>query len=141
MSSDFGILPMPKYNESQPSYISLANPWGTFFVGMPVNESDVDGTSFMMEAMAYTSYDQVRPQMCDNMIKQKVARDEQSIEMINTIFDTSYIDFGSIYDFGGILEVASDAVFLHKSYASAYANITGKIDAAVQKLETALNAN
>lgn len=135
MQSDYGILPIPKFDEAQESYYSLVNPWGTIFTAMPSNVADPEGTAFLMEAMAYTSYKMVRPQMCGNVLKVKATRDEESEKIIDMIINTSYLDFGAIYNFGSITTMTYNAVYLKTPFVSAYEKAQAKIEADILKLQ------
>lgn len=86
MDTDFGILPSPKYNESQPEYHSLAgNP---YFMIVPVTNSDLNRTGVIMEALAYESVDTVSTAFYDVLLMGKITRDNSSEEMLNLIFNS-----------------------------------------------------
>ena len=131
MSSDFLILPLPKYDEAQTNYKSLMNAWETAFTAIPAN-ADTDMSGFLAEALCYESYVSVRPQVYDKLLKQKLARDEQSTKMIDLIFDTLTLDFNALANFGGTTTILADAVYKGKPLVS---GIAEKKDKAVSDIE------
>lgn len=133
MNSDYLVLPMPKYDEMQASYRSMINGWGDCFIGIP-KSADAEFTGFITEALAYESYASVRPQVYDLVLKQKAARDEGSAEMLDIIFDTTYLDFMGIYEFASLPTGMADVVFKNKPLASTLASYQTKAEAAIAKL-------
>lgn len=132
MKSDFLILPMPKYDEKQESYYSLVNTWCTSFVGVP-KTADAEKIGFIMEALAYKSYVDIRPQVYDVAFKAKGARNEEDASMLDIIFDTLYLDFNSFLDFGGAMTALNNALFNEKGLASEYASIESAATAEIEK--------
>ncbi len=109
MDDDYLVLPMPKYDEDQESYISFCNSWADAFIAIPTT-ADLDFVGFVTEAMGYYSYENVRPLAYDMTYTQKITRDDNSAEMLNIIFDTLYIDFNHIYEFGNSATVLTNAI-------------------------------
>lgn len=130
MKSDYLILPMPKYDEMQNDYHSYVNPWANAFVAIP-STSDPDFTGFITEALAYYSYKNIRPLAYDLTYKVKSSRDENSAEMLDIIFNTLYIDFNCIYNFGATNDALTNVLFGKQELASAMAAIQKKIDAEI----------
>ena len=125
MKSDFIVVPLAKYDESQESYYSLVNAWCDSFIGIPVN-ADLEFVGFLSEAMAYYSYENIRPKSYETVLKGKYMRDEKSAEMIDLIFDSLYIDFNALYNFGGICDRLCDVIFKDAPLASALAETQEK---------------
>ena len=132
MSSDFVILPLPKYDEEQTDYKTLMNAWECAFVGIPGN-ADIDMSGFLAEALCYESYVSVRPQVYDRLLKQKLARDEQSTEMIDIIFNTLTLDFNSLMNFGGTTTVLANSVYKGSPLASGIAEKKDKAASDIEK--------
>jgi len=130
MNSDYLVLPMPKYDEAQTSYRSMINGWGDCFVGIPKN-ADAEFTGFITEALAYESYENVRPQMYDLVLKQKAARDEGSAHMLDIVFDTTYLDFMGIYEFAGLPAGMANVVFQDAPLASTLASYQEAANSAI----------
>lgn len=103
MKDDFGIIPIPKRNETQENYIACVNGAGGFVV-VPANAENPERTGRVMEALAAGAYDGITPELYDVITKTKVARDEESAEMVDLIiehrvFDPYYINLVKNYDF------------------------------------------
>ena len=130
MESDYLILPIPKYDESQDGYRNLVNGWTAGFMGIPSN-TDTDAVGFFAEALCYDSYKNVRGAVYDILLKAKLARDEDSTRMIDVIYDSLYLDFGLIYNFGGTNSVLSDVVYGNAQLASGLAEKQSAADQAI----------
>jgi hypothetical protein len=90
---DFGILPFPKLDDAQEKYWSLS--WNGFQI-VPVT-ANPDVTGAVCEALAVESYKHVVPAYYDIILTSKVARDEESKEMIDIIYEGACYDFGLNY--------------------------------------------
>jgi len=131
MEQDFGILPMPKFDEHQGNYISFINPWASAFVGVPLN-ADTERAAFVMEALGYASYSMVRPAAYDITLHHRAARDEESTQMIDIIIETSYLDLNGIYNWGGSTGILNRAIFFGEPLISGIEAATGAIESAIQ---------
>ena len=74
MNDDYGILPLPKYDENQESYKSYLG-FTIPILYLPNNAADAERTGTIMEALCTASYDNVTPQMYEIVTKLKNARD------------------------------------------------------------------
>lgn len=131
MESDYVIYPMPKYSAGQESYVSFLNPWVKAFIAAPIVQEDKEMTGFITEVLEYMTVRDVRPAVIDITLKGKALRNDDSIAMLDLIFDTTYIDFNGIYNFGNSLGVVNNAIFNDKPYASSYAKIESKMNGAL----------
>lgn len=52
-----------------------------------------------MEAYAYEGYKTIRPAFYDVLLQGKIVRDDQSLEMLDFIFDNITYDVGNIFNF------------------------------------------
>ena len=100
MESDFGILPMPKYNEEQTEYRSCVAENDGVLLSVPIIMSDPDFTGYVLEALARLSEEYVMPAYYDITLQRKAARDEESSKMLDIIFHTRAYDLGWIYQIG-----------------------------------------
>ncbi len=110
MDTDFGILPLPKYDKES-EYTTFVNPAGSF-VGIPKSEQDRDGgyfASYALEAMAYLGYKHITPQFIEKAVKGKTTRDDESVAMLEIIFGNRTYDLGLICDFGNVSSAYSTA--------------------------------
>lgn len=123
MDTDFGILPLPKYDEKQKDYISFVNPAASL-VGIPIYQKAKENakrSGTILEALAYYGYKYLTPAYIEKQIKGKATRDEESIEMIDIIMQHRAYDLELIHDWGSLATQYSDLVFNNKNnYASVY---------------------
>ena len=98
MDQEFGVVPMPKYDEAQKGYRTLLHDQFTV-VGIltTVQEERFDEVGAVLEAMSSISYKTVRPAYYETNLRTKIAKDPESAEMFNIIIDNIYIDAGIIY--------------------------------------------
>ncbi len=127
MASDFMVLPMPKGSTNQETYRSYINGWVNCFVGVPSfaadDTADAEFYGYMLEAMARASYDMVRPVAFDQVVMLQSTRDPEAIEMLEIIYNTLYLDFQGIYDFGGYGTLIGQHIFNNKDLASSLAGV------------------
>ena len=84
MESDYGFLPMPKWDETQQGYnTTICGSESTF--GIPVNSSRTDVLGAVMEVMAYESYKSVTPAYYESALKVKYTRDDVASQIIDII--------------------------------------------------------
>ena len=117
METDFGIIPLPKYDKQQENYITFVNPAGSF-VGIPKSEQTRDGgyfASYALEAMAYLGYKHITPQFIEKAVMGKSTRDDESVDMLRIIFANRTYDLGIICGFGDIATDYSELVNSGKS--------------------------
>ena len=93
MESDYGIVPMPKFDESQANYVTNARD-SYSMIAVPVTCANLDMTGAVIEAMASESYRTVTPAYFNIALKDKYSRDEKTADMINIIHESVAHDFG-----------------------------------------------
>jgi len=102
MESDFGILPLPKYDENQDNYYSVVNPYTGALLGVPKSADDFERVSVILEALAAEGKYTLQPAYYDVVLQRKYTRDEESGEMLDLIFGSRVYDVGAVYAFGGV---------------------------------------
>ena len=98
----FGIIPNPKYDESQENYLASAHGWGTAFVNVPITNSDTSRTGAVLELLAAKSAEVVTPAFYDKTLTGKSIRDSESGEMLDIIFENKVYDIGFLFGWGGL---------------------------------------
>lgn len=132
MESDFGILPYPKFDQSQENYISIIDGAVPLTI-LPIT-ADPDYVGLITEALARESYKNITPAFYEFTLEQKYSRDEVSADMLKIIRDTTYFDMGYIFNFAGsgfISKTMLDAK--NKDFASFYAKNEKAIQKAIDK--------
>ena len=132
MTDDYGILPMPKYDEQQDKYYTTIRGDNLLF-GIPatVTEADFEFVGAISETLSFESYKTVRPAVYDITLKLKGMRDDASMEILDIVTSGIKLDFGFVYHgwkgFGFVIWDMLDAK--NKDFASYYE----KKEAAVTK--------
>ena len=102
VESDFGILPNPKFDESQPTYRNENDPYGTGFFSLPISAADPERSGIIIEAFSARSMQVLLPAYYDITLEGKYMRDNDSLEMLEIVFDSVVYDIGRYYDWGGM---------------------------------------
>lgn len=97
---DFGILPFPKYDDAQEKYISLN--WSGV-MAIPATASDPERTGVVIELLSAEGRKNFLPVFYDIMLSTKVARDDESADMLDIIYNNCVYDIGLNYNAGNIL--------------------------------------
>lgn len=136
MDDPFGVVPQPKYDETQENYHCLVAD-GYFIIGMPTTVTDTDFVSLMTEAIAAETYTNVYPVYYDVALKSKYTQDAATAAMIDLISDGAVFDVSFMY--GTYLEMLP---YMFRNclnskstdIASTYAKAESKIDKALGKI-------
>lgn len=91
---DLGVLPYPKYDEAQENYQSLD--WaGLTAISGTITNPELVGS--VMELLAWDSKNEVIPTYYNVLLGSKLARDEQTVDMLDIMFDTVTYEVGGNY--------------------------------------------
>lgn len=139
MEDDYGIVPYPKYDENQESYLAQLGT-STEMLFVPVTNKDVALTSKVMEALGYYMKELAVPKYYEVALKEKYARDNDMHEMLDMIRAGASFDFVFVY--GTSLDYAPNDRFrfysIEKDLASGFAKnekaFTKSLDAFVEKI-------
>ena len=64
---------------------------------MPITNTDFEGTGILLDALSKASREDVVPVYRETVLESKYARDEDTLEMLDIIFDNRVFDFGYVY--------------------------------------------
>ncbi len=98
MEYEYGILPMPKASEAQPTYYSYDQ--DQFLVyGIPksVPVEEVDNMGMFLEAYASESYNTIKPAYYETALTVKYVNDAESAAMLDMIVEGMTIDPSNLY--------------------------------------------
>lgn len=98
MKDDYGIIPLPKWDENQSEYYTYVADRYTVFA-VPKTVKNTDATSAALEAMAIEAYKFVAPAYFDKVLRGRYTRDKESSEMIEYIADHIKLDMAWIHTF------------------------------------------
>ena len=133
MEIPFGVLPPPKLDEAQPQHHTVIHDHGQFFC-IPVNTPDAERTGFILEALAESSTDTLKNAYYDLNLTVKFVRDEDSVEMIETVMRGVIFDIGAIYGLGGMNAIVESSIKKrNNTFASDYEKTEEKAKAALRK--------
>ena len=76
----------------------------------------------------------MRPLAYDLVYKQKNTRDERSAVIIDILFDNIYIDFETVYNFGGLENTLESIIFKDKPMASTIEKVIPAAKADIEKV-------
>jgi hypothetical protein len=141
MESEFGILPMPKLESTQANYgNTIMYDCADCYVIPDVfkKAKDVEFSAYMLEALAFYSsneYDQMNGTESsltfayyNTVLQRKATRDEESMEMLDILFDNRTFDIAmalNLSDFNGVISevMKNDTTNV---FASEYASKVGQ---------------
>lgn len=100
MSVDYAIIPFPKYDENEPSYLSLTHDVSTI-VCVPSTCTCLDEVCAVMEELAFQGYRDVLPAYYEVALKVKYVRDstDAALQILDIIHDNATTDFAYIYNY------------------------------------------
>ncbi len=130
MEQDYGIIPVPKYDEYQKEYLSFVN-GAAAMVGILNTEKDAEFVGTILEAMSAYNYVHITPNMYEIVTKLKAARDPQSSEMVD------YLIRNRIYDFGYWFDLAITDV-VRQQLMNKKAEISSAVKSATKSSQNAL---
>lgn len=100
--TDFGLLPWPKYDETQTDFYNWIHTSAGRGLVIPANKRDSEFIGVIVEAMAAKSMYTVTPAYYDVALTYKYMRDKESAEMLDIILHSRLYDLGRIYNFGSV---------------------------------------
>ena len=123
MEDNFGIIPTPKYDETQENYNTfIARSAQTLMV--PVTNRELSRTAVILENLGAESFKSLRPAYYDVQLSGKTARDADSLEMLDIIFDGRRYEMAYIFGANTIGSAYITATEDGSELASAVTKIT-----------------
>ncbi|MBQ5809602.1 MAG: hypothetical protein IIW21_07590 [Clostridia bacterium] len=119
MDTDYGILPVFKYTETQENYYCTVAPYNSRFMSMPYHQEDADRTGIILETIGYYSQQYVRPAYYDKMLYGSIVRDEESRPMLDLIYANRVFDIGYYYQPANINK---NLLYVFRADSSAWAS-------------------
>ena len=142
MEANFGILPLPKYDETQDKYYSTMQYGNASSVAVPLTATNLERTGAILEAWAAESVDTLTKAYYDITLKGKNTRDDESEEMLDLIFSTRVIDQGMFFNWSGMLDfIVGFASRKQVDFASRYEKTEPKWITAIEKTVNAIEEN
>lgn len=139
MESEYGILPHPKYDETQERYYhALDRETTCLSIPSSNEEDDLERISILLEDMAYKSSKTILPAYYENVIALRRARVPEVAEMVAIMKNSIYYDISTLFtlDYSTPLNAAietGNAASIFKSYEKvlniSVKQLTDKLDA------------
>ncbi len=137
MEQHFGLVPEPKFEESQESYYSLVNPWGSTCFAIPISVvgDKLTMTIDVLNVLGADSKNTVAKDYQETVLSYMKTRDDDSADMINNyILPSRACDIGMVYQWGQLDILLQD---MAKENVGTFAsNFEAKKSAAESALET-----
>ena len=137
---DIGFVPPPKFDREQSEYYSLVEGGAQTVLPRILDDTDLEKVGVLLNALGYASYYESIPAYIEVLLKEKVARNEDSAEMLQLVFDSSAYDLGT-----GVWSADTKNKYVSNIFAKSspdIASLTQKYTQAVEKqlakFETAL---
>ena len=132
---NYGVLPLPKYDEAQTRYTSEVNPaWYTCY-SIPNTVTDLDYVSTVLETLSGFSTDTVDNAIYNTLLgyDSQLITDDDSVEMLKIVFD------GKLFDWSGF-SAAGQAkdIFLSQTTQTSFKYVS-EVDAMYDAVEGTLN--
>ncbi len=115
MESDFGILPVPKVDESQEEYGNTIQYGNATCYVIPFNTPDEDFSAFMLEALGFYSSRSYNEETClktayyNTTLQRKASRDDESWDMLDIVFQNRKFDIACAMNTQGINSMIQNA--------------------------------
>ena len=141
METEFGILPVPKYDKAQQFYRTWTHGSGsTFSVTSAVKDDQKEIMGQMLEAYAILSHQYVKPAYYDIMLTSRNVHDAESAEMMDLMFSNRIYEMSFYFNNFGFFELFKSATNdnsdnFSSKYASAAKGFNKKLQTILRKLE------
>ncbi len=97
---DFGILPWPKYDNTQADYGHLMTPFSSQMFSVPMYHDDDEIVGAVSEYLAATGQETTKVAYYEKALKGTYFRDDESAAMLDIIFATHAFDVGIYFRVG-----------------------------------------
>ena len=132
MEDTFGIVPLPKLDESQESYYTtMMNNYCMMLI--PSSNKDPNTSAVVMDAIALASHYDVLPVYYDSVVSQKGLRNDDSIEMLQIMRATRGVDMAVVYNWNADL-----ASSLRNKFTKGDADVASLVEKYRPKIETSM---
>lgn len=137
MTNDYGILPIPKLNESQDykTHVQVE----VILYGVPSTCYDqIDDLGIFLEAYASESYNRVKPAYYEVALTSKYCKDPQSVQMLDRVVNSVAIDpinlFSVSFTFG-----SANMRAIHESGTNTVSSLLSRNERSVKKAVEKIN--
>lgn len=133
---EYGVLPIPKWNEEQQDYISSTSDRQFAIL---TNAADPERTGILTEAMSSSGYHIVRKAYFETALSTKFVPDEESIGMLDIISHTLAADLSFLNTSSGTTGLGRTVMYALSSKSNAISSYFAKLVPAEQKTVNKIN--
>ena len=135
---NFGILPMPLYDEYQEGYHHTVNPNVAAVLVIPLTNEDAERTSYIIDSLGAASKNILTPAYYDINLKGVVSRDDESQISLDIAISTLRYDMGYLYiaEAGKLLRDLCDQ--RSDAFASSWASQEGAMQTKIDDIVDAV---
>ncbi len=134
--SDVGIVPCPKYDETQKDYYSRAGYNGATAVTILTSTENLERAGIVLEIFGAESKNYISPAFYEKLFTDRYTNDEESKDMLSIVINSEIIDLDQVFKWGEIIVAASSAAGRGGSAATLYSRILKsaqvKVDATIE---------
>ena len=141
--ADFGIIPIPKYEEAQDKYYSLVSQHTTGLMSIPITcaGDELSMVGMVLEALAAESHYTLIPEYIETSLKTKNSRDAESADMLDIILNNRVFDPMNVYSFANFGDAIMDAADANnKDMASLIKSKEKLVNKSIEKVLKAISA-
>ena len=138
METDFGIIPFPKFDENEPSYLALVHDVAPLLcIPLTCEKDELAGA--VLEEMAFRGYMDMTPAFFDVALKNKYMRDsdDKAMQCLDIIRINAMTDFAYVYNYAlnNVGLIMRDLMTKKSSnFVSAYEKTEDKANKSLQKI-------
>ena len=133
MDATFGMVPIPKLDESQESYLGdfVSN---CVYYTVPVTNTHLTETAAASDYLSYLSNRDLLPVYYDTVVEQKGLRNQDSIEMLDIVLSSKTVDLSTLFGWNGALVTS-----LRSKYFSGKDDVASIIEKQKTKIEQSIS--
>ena len=140
METDFGIVPVPKYDANQENYHTWAHSIGSTLC-LPVSFEDTEMLEKIVEIYVILSYQHVTPAYYDTLLGSRNVRDPESAEILSDIFANRTYDMSQYYRTFNLADLFYNCVNNNqKNFVSSYEKTARSFERNLGQIMKKLNA-
>ena len=133
METDFGILPMPLYSETQERYYHSVNPHVAMTFCIPVSNQNVEETGAIAQHLGALGKNILTPAYYNISLVGQHSRDEESVMTMDVIFGSMTYDPGYMYNWADL------GTFTLRMVDSYQSDLASRYDKLETKAQTSLD--
>lgn len=136
MEYEFGVVPMPKMDEEQAEYGEyVSNGWCTAY-GIPMTNQNPSQTGMILDAICGFSNETLRVALYDVLFGARFVRDEESVKMLDIIFESKSYDWAVDFTWGGSYQSLYNGIYENKqnNFVSSTAKTMKLLTKGIEKL-------